>query len=87
MVDGAFFGPSFPNMVMLNFPQIFNNVTKPAEKYEAKVFGFKMHKTAISKPPQVEFCPDTSEFIIIPKAVPEMKGGIMTQPRVFIKNI
>ena len=41
VVDGAYFGTSFPAMFFQNFPQVIPTHVK--ETYVPKVFGFKLH--------------------------------------------
>lgn len=46
-IDGAFFGPTFPHLFLLTFPDL-----KPrpsTARYVPRVFGYKLHSTAYSK--------------------------------------
>ena len=43
-VDGAFFGTSFPHLLLMNFTDLVYE--KSEEKYTATVYGFKIHKKA-----------------------------------------
>ena len=42
-IDGAFFGTTFPHLLLLTYPQLRPDRHAPAQKYTPKVFGFKIH--------------------------------------------
>ncbi|KAJ3138491.1 casein kinase 2 regulatory subunit, partial [Physocladia obscura] len=44
LVDGAYFGTSFPHMLLQVYPQLMP--TKPNDRYIPRIFGFKIHQTA-----------------------------------------
>lgn len=44
LIDGAFFGSSFPAMFFQQFPSLVP--THPTERYVPKVFGFHIHQNA-----------------------------------------
>mmetsp|Transcript_2761 Transcript_2761/g.3441 ORF Transcript_2761/g.3441 Transcript_2761/m.3441 type:complete len:239 (-) Transcript_2761:30-746(-) len=46
-VDGAFFGTTFPSLFFLTFPELMPQGSK--DKFQPKVFGFKVSKNAYSK--------------------------------------
>lgn len=41
-LDGAYFGPSFPHMLLLQFPQ-FLGAIQAEESYVPRIFGFRVH--------------------------------------------
>ena len=43
-IDGAYFGTSFPNILFQVYPAL--SPDKSAERYQPKVFGFKVHAAA-----------------------------------------
>lgn len=47
-VDGAYFGTTFPHLLLLTYPSV--RPTKPACSYVPRVFGFKLHPTAVQRP-------------------------------------
>ena len=44
-IDGAYFGTTFPMMLILTYPDAFESkmYTKQALKYDIKLFGFRVH--------------------------------------------
>lgn len=47
-VDGAYFGTTFPHLMLLTYPSI--RPAKPTCTYVPRVFGFKLHPTATQRP-------------------------------------
>ena len=47
-IDGAFFGTTFPHMLLMTYPQL--RPTAPAEPYVPRVFGFRLHHSALGRP-------------------------------------
>lgn len=45
-VDGAYFGTTFPHLLLLQYPEAVPQRAKSA--YVPKIFGFKLHPTAVS---------------------------------------
>ena len=45
-VDGAFFGTTFPHLLLMTFPGI--RPQRPLERYTPRVFGFKLHQSALT---------------------------------------
>lgn len=45
-VDGAYFGTSFPHMLLMQYPE----TKKPSQRYVPKIFGFKLRKSAPTGP-------------------------------------
>jgi len=43
-IDGCFFGTTFPHMLFAVHPEY--RPAEPPQKYEAKIYGFKLHPTA-----------------------------------------
>lgn len=46
-IDGAFFGTTFPHLLLMTYPQIRPPV--PAEPYVPRVFGFKLSQAALGR--------------------------------------
>ena len=51
-IDGAFFGPTFPNLFFMNFEDVVPDVS--FEKFIPRVFGFRIHSSSKSLPKQPE---------------------------------
>ncbi|GMH40526.1 hypothetical protein BSKO_08430 [Bryopsis sp. KO-2023] len=47
-VDGAYFGTTFPHLMLLTYPSI--RPAKPTCTYVPRVFGFKLHPSATQRP-------------------------------------
>lgn len=45
-IDGAYFGTTFPHLLLLQYPDAVPQKAKTA--YVPKIFGFKLHPTAVS---------------------------------------
>ena len=45
-VDGAFFGTTFPHLLLMTYPSI--RPQRPPEQYVPRVFGFKLHSSALA---------------------------------------
>ena len=45
-VDGAFFGTTFPHLLLMTYPSI--RPQRPPEQYAPRVFGFKLHSSALA---------------------------------------
>ncbi|PVU98738.1 hypothetical protein BB559_001334 [Furculomyces boomerangus] len=45
-IDGAYFGASFPHMLLQMYPAIKTQISEPMQRYVPKIFGFKVHKIA-----------------------------------------
>jgi len=43
-IDGAYFGTSFPHLLLATFPEIVPQ--KPTNSYVPRIYGFKIHKTS-----------------------------------------
>ena len=43
--DGAYFGTTFPHLLLMTYPSL--RPPRPTETYIPRVFGFKLHPTAI----------------------------------------
>ncbi|KAI8606869.1 casein kinase II, regulatory subunit, partial [Chytriomyces sp. MP71] len=41
VIDGAYFGTTFPHLLLQVYPQLMP--TKPNDRYVPKIFGFKVH--------------------------------------------
>ncbi|XP_043071203.1 suppressor-of-stellate-like protein [Drosophila grimshawi] len=49
MLDGAIFGSSFPHLFFMQWPQL--RPQPPTRKYTPRLYGFKLHKSALLPPP------------------------------------
>mmetsp|Transcript_11184 Transcript_11184/g.11211 ORF Transcript_11184/g.11211 Transcript_11184/m.11211 type:complete len:500 (+) Transcript_11184:165-1664(+) len=47
-IDGAFFGPTFPNLFMMSFEELVPE--PPVDRYVPRIFGFKIHSSSRSLP-------------------------------------
>lgn len=45
-MDGAFFGTTFPHLLLMTYPSI--RPQRPPEQYVPRVFGFKLHSSALA---------------------------------------
>lgn len=48
-VDGAFFGTTFPHLLLMTYPGM--RPQQPLERYVPRVFGFKLNAAALAPPP------------------------------------
>ena len=48
-VDGVFFGTTFPHLLLMTYPSL--RPPRPTEAYVPRVFGFKLHESALARPP------------------------------------
>ena len=46
-IDGAYFGTSFPHLLMMTYPQF--RPIQSSETYVPRVFGFKLHASAYNR--------------------------------------
>ncbi|KAH9557248.1 hypothetical protein CY35_07G075500 [Sphagnum magellanicum] len=44
-IDGAYFGTTFPHLFLMTYPQV--KPAKPTQSYVPRIFGFKLHKSAM----------------------------------------
>ena len=44
-LDGAYFGTTFPHLLLMSYPQL--RPSRPLEAYQPRVFGFKLHASAL----------------------------------------
>ncbi|XP_023162625.2 suppressor-of-stellate-like protein isoform X1 [Drosophila hydei] len=49
LLDGAMFGSSFPHMFFMQMPHLLPD--PPKEQYTPRIYGFKLHNTALLPPP------------------------------------
>lgn len=49
-VDGAYFGPTFPHLFYMTYDALVPDPISPAEQYQPRVFGFKVHASSSSLP-------------------------------------
>ena len=49
-VDGAFFGTTFPQLLLMTYPGL--RPQRQLERYVPRVFGFKLHASALALPEQ-----------------------------------
>eukprot|EP00826_Nyctotherus_ovalis_P056786 TRINITY_DN7735_c0_g1_i1.p1 TRINITY_DN7735_c0_g1~~TRINITY_DN7735_c0_g1_i1.p1 ORF type:complete len:135 (+),score=39.79 TRINITY_DN7735_c0_g1_i1:265-669(+) len=85
-VDGAFFGPNFAPMFVKSHSHLFGECKR--REYVGRVFGFKLHKTAVSRPERMEYCTEVGEVKKVPKEPPLFsKAGEKMKVRKFIINI
>lgn len=47
-VDGAYFGPTFPHLFYMTYDALVPDPIIPAEEYQPRVFGFKVHASSSS---------------------------------------
>jgi len=85
-IDGAFFGPNFALMFVKSYPEMFEDCERL--EYIGKVFGFKIHKSAISRPNKMAYYVETNEVKKVEKEVPVYSmAGEATKVRQFVINI
>jgi hypothetical protein len=48
-VDGVFFGTTFPHLLLMTYPSL--RPPRPTETYVPRVFGFRLHESALERPP------------------------------------
>ena len=50
-IDGAYFGTSFPMMLMQTYPEIFAKYSKAQKqkKYDIRLFGFRVHGHSLKR--------------------------------------
>ena len=48
-MDGVFFGTTFPHLLLMTYPSL--RPPRPTETYVPRVFGFKLHESALTHPP------------------------------------
>ncbi|KAK9817535.1 hypothetical protein WJX74_000148 [Apatococcus lobatus] len=46
-LDGAYFGTTFPHLLLMSYPQL--RPSRPLEAYQPRVFGFKLHASALRR--------------------------------------
>jgi len=63
-VDGAYFGPCFAHMFVVNYPLLF---IKPKQQFVGTVYGFKVHKSSANHPPKIEFDLSVGGFKTVPR--------------------
>lgn len=63
-LDGAYFGPNFAHMFVLNYPLLF---TKQKQSFSGTLFGFKVHKSSENHPPKVVFDVKSGKCETIPR--------------------
>ena len=51
MVDGSYFGTTFPHLFLMSYPLL--QPTRPTEAYVPKVFGFRIHASAKARQQQL----------------------------------
>ena len=86
-IDGAYFGPNFAHMFVVNYPLLF---IKPKQDYVGTAFGFKIHKSSGNHPPKVEFDPLTGNTKNVPRPLPgfiEPENGAIKNMRKLITNV
>ena len=44
-LDGAYFGTTFPHLLLMTYPTL--RPARPLEAYQPRVFGFKLHASAL----------------------------------------
>ena len=47
-IDGAFFGTTFPHLMLMTYPVLVPRC--PAEPYVPRAFGFKIHHSTLERP-------------------------------------
>lgn len=52
VVDGAYFGTTFPHLLIMMYPQLAP--ARSQERYVPKIFGFRIHRTAVEMAKQDE---------------------------------
>ena len=93
-LDGAFFGPNFAHYFMLSNPELFeenSENTMKILKFPVRLYGFKLHETAISRPKEIaEISAKNGEVKMISKVPPKFAKTIeaeLSKTRIFITNI
>mmetsp|Transcript_17941 Transcript_17941/g.30015 ORF Transcript_17941/g.30015 Transcript_17941/m.30015 type:complete len:296 (+) Transcript_17941:124-1011(+) len=58
-VDGAYFGPTFPHLFYMTYDALVPDPISPSDKYQPRVFGFKVHASSSSLPSSKNFVSET----------------------------
>eukprot|EP01105_Mastigella_eilhardi_P006843 TRINITY_DN18358_c0_g1_i1.p1 TRINITY_DN18358_c0_g1~~TRINITY_DN18358_c0_g1_i1.p1 ORF type:complete len:281 (-),score=101.39 TRINITY_DN18358_c0_g1_i1:52-894(-) len=66
-VDGAFFGTSFAHLLLMQYPELCPQRANPSQRYVPKVFGFRLHKSAL---PPIAGTQPTPQQAQVPAATP-----------------
>jgi hypothetical protein len=60
-MDGAFFGTSFAHIFQLNYP---HSLPKTKGPFSQKIYGFKIHESAINHPPKLKYDFTTNSYLL-----------------------
>ena len=77
-IDGAFFGPNFPNLVMMNFPKYFS-CCREKIMFEPNLYGFKLHETSPSHPQKMEYDIKEQKTKLCPKVTAKFAGTVQSK--------
>lgn len=85
-IDGAFFGPNFAHMFVVNHPLQF---IKPKQDFLGTLFGFKVHKSSDNHPPRILFDPVTGKTRVMPRSTIQFVDPltVMKMPRKFLMDV
>lgn len=79
-MDGAYFGTSFPQMMIMTLPE--NKPPRPEGRYVARIHGFRVHKSATDLPTLV-----TNECIGLQSSSQSVNDNEKTTMNIIPKNV
>eukprot|EP00826_Nyctotherus_ovalis_P056626 TRINITY_DN7684_c0_g1_i5.p1 TRINITY_DN7684_c0_g1~~TRINITY_DN7684_c0_g1_i5.p1 ORF type:complete len:244 (-),score=37.50 TRINITY_DN7684_c0_g1_i5:93-824(-) len=85
-IDGAFFGPNFAHMFVVNYPLLS---IKPKQNFAGTICGFKMHESSNNHPQKIVFDSATGSMKNLPRPKVEFADPltVMKSTRKFITDI
>ncbi len=63
-IDGAYFGPYFAHMFVVNYPLLF---VKPKQNFVGTLCGFRMHSSSENHPVKIEYSTQISGMRVVPR--------------------
>ncbi len=63
-IDGAYFGPYFAHMFVVNYPLLS---VRPRQEFSGTIFGFRMHSSSGNHPPKLAYSAEKNELQMVPR--------------------